>query len=89
MLGEATRLLAWIIKYSKNGEVIKNIVRADGIQHLVTMATSEHVLMQNEALIALTLIIGSSVLGIELQYNTSVCVCMCLLQRVRPLRVLY
>lgn len=60
--GEATRLLAWIIKNSKNAEVMKNIVRADGVQYLVTMATSEHYLMQNEALIALTLIVGSSVL---------------------------
>ncbi|XP_050393873.1 rap1 GTPase-GDP dissociation stimulator 1 isoform X1 [Patella vulgata] len=54
--GEATRLLAWLIKNSKSPEVMKNIIKSDGIQYLVSMATSEHVVMQNEALIALTLI---------------------------------
>lgn len=37
-------------------DVIKTIVQSGGIKHLVTMATSEHVIMQNEALVALALI---------------------------------
>ena len=60
--GEATRLLAWLIKHSRYSEVMKVIVNVGGIPHLVAMATSEHAVMQNEALIALT-IIASTVLG--------------------------
>ncbi|XP_076458299.1 rap1 GTPase-GDP dissociation stimulator 1-B-like isoform X2 [Babylonia areolata] len=60
--GEATRLMAWTIKNSKTLQVIRNMVRAEGMQHLVTMATSEHMVMQNEALIALNLV-ASTVLG--------------------------
>ncbi|XP_048256916.1 rap1 GTPase-GDP dissociation stimulator 1-like isoform X1 [Haliotis rufescens] len=60
--GEATRLLAWLIKHSKSSDVMKNIIKNDGIQYLVSMATSEHVVMQNEALFSLTLIC-STVLG--------------------------
>ena len=60
--GEATRLMAWIIKNSKAAQVMRNLVRAEGLQHLVTMATSEHLVMQNEALLALNLI-ASTVLG--------------------------
>ncbi|PIO27278.1 hypothetical protein AB205_0133210 [Aquarana catesbeiana] len=37
-------------------DVIRTIVESGGIKHLVTMATSEHVIMQNEALVALGLI---------------------------------
>lgn len=37
-------------------DVIRTIVQSGGIKHLVTMATSEHVIMQNEALVALALI---------------------------------
>uniref|UniRef100_A0A8V0XPB8 Rap1 GTPase-GDP dissociation stimulator 1 n=1 Tax=Gallus gallus TaxID=9031 RepID=A0A8V0XPB8_CHICK len=39
-----------------NYDVIRTIVQSGGIKHLVTMATSEHVIMQNEALVALALI---------------------------------
>ncbi|KAL3877381.1 hypothetical protein ACJMK2_035099 [Sinanodonta woodiana] len=60
--GEASRLLAWLIKNSRSEDVMRNIVRLEGIQHLVPMATSEHVVMQNEALMALTLI-SSTVLA--------------------------
>ncbi|ESO89034.1 hypothetical protein LOTGIDRAFT_228970 [Lottia gigantea] len=58
-VGEATRLLAWLIKNSKSTLVMKNVISADGIQYLVSMATSEHVVMQNEALMALTLMSSS------------------------------
>lgn len=60
--GEATRLMAWIIKNSRAVQVMRNLVRAEGVQHLVTMATSEHLVMQNEALLALNLV-ASTVLG--------------------------
>lgn len=41
---------------------MRNIIRADGIPPLVSMTTSEHVVMQNEALVSLTLIV-TMVLG--------------------------
>lgn len=36
-------------------ELVHAVARADGIQHLISMATSEHVIMQNEALVALAI----------------------------------
>ncbi|XP_021361623.1 rap1 GTPase-GDP dissociation stimulator 1-like isoform X1 [Mizuhopecten yessoensis] len=57
--GEATRLLASLIKNSHSSEVMRNAVKADGIEHLVSMTVSEHVVMQNEALVALTLIVSA------------------------------
>ncbi|XP_041362294.1 rap1 GTPase-GDP dissociation stimulator 1-like [Gigantopelta aegis] len=57
--GEANRLLAWLVRNSKSADVMKNIIRADGLQFLVAMATSEHIVMQNEALFALTMICSS------------------------------
>lgn len=60
--GEATRLLAWLVKNSQSSDVMRLIIRAEGIPHLVSMMTSEHVVMQNEALVALTLI-TTAVLG--------------------------
>ncbi|XP_028932842.1 rap1 GTPase-GDP dissociation stimulator 1 isoform X1 [Ornithorhynchus anatinus] len=56
VMGESNRLLSALIRHSKSKEVIKTIVQSGGVQHLVTMATSEHVIMQNEALVALALI---------------------------------
>ncbi|XP_060551393.1 rap1 GTPase-GDP dissociation stimulator 1-like isoform X2 [Ruditapes philippinarum] len=60
--GEATRLMAWLVKNSRAEDVMRNIIRADGIPFLVAMATSEHIVMQNESLVALTLI-ASTVLA--------------------------
>ncbi|XP_075716763.1 rap1 GTPase-GDP dissociation stimulator 1 isoform X2 [Rhinoderma darwinii] len=56
VMGESNRLLSALIRHSKSKDVIKAIVESGGIKHLVTMATSEHVIMQNEALVALGLI---------------------------------
>ncbi|XP_072718885.1 rap1 GTPase-GDP dissociation stimulator 1 isoform X5 [Ciconia boyciana] len=56
VMGESNRLLSALIRHSKSKDVIRTIVQSGGIKHLVTMATSEHVIMQNEALIALALI---------------------------------
>ncbi|XP_029416086.1 rap1 GTPase-GDP dissociation stimulator 1 isoform X6 [Nannospalax galili] len=56
VMGESNRLLSALIRHSKSKDVIKTIIQSGGIKHLVTMATSEHVIMQNEALVALALI---------------------------------
>ncbi|KAM6076055.1 rap1 GTPase-GDP dissociation stimulator 1 isoform 5-T5 [Chlamydotis macqueenii] len=56
VMGESNRLLSALIRHSKSKDVIRTIVQSGGIKHLVTMATSEHVIMQNEALVALALI---------------------------------
>ncbi|KAK7901163.1 hypothetical protein WMY93_017932 [Mugilogobius chulae] len=61
--GEASRLLAALIRHSRSPyalshrlyEVVCAVTRAQGIKPLITMATSEHVIMQNEALIALAI----------------------------------
>ncbi|XP_078579458.1 rap1 GTPase-GDP dissociation stimulator 1-like [Branchiostoma floridae x Branchiostoma japonicum] len=55
VMGEASRLLAAIIKHSRSEEVVSSVVNQGGVAHLVAMATSEHPVMQNEALIALTI----------------------------------
>ena len=36
-------------------EVVRAVAHSGGVQHLISMATSEHVIMQNEALVALTI----------------------------------
>lgn len=60
--GEANRLVAWLVKHSRNREVMMAIVKNEAIRHLVDMANAEHAVMQNEALVALILI-SSSILG--------------------------
>ena len=35
--------------------MVRAVSKADGVKHLITMATSEHVIMQNEALVALAI----------------------------------
>lgn len=60
--GEATRVMASLVKNSRSSAVILNLIRAEGISHLVSMAMSEHLVMQNEAIMALT-IICSTALG--------------------------
>ncbi|XP_074089117.1 rap1 GTPase-GDP dissociation stimulator 1-like isoform X2 [Macrotis lagotis] len=53
--GEANRLLASLMRYSKSQDVVKAIQEAQGLKHLVSMTTSEHAIMQNEALRALAM----------------------------------
>uniref|UniRef100_A0A7N4PWI3 Rap1 GTPase-GDP dissociation stimulator 1 n=1 Tax=Sarcophilus harrisii TaxID=9305 RepID=A0A7N4PWI3_SARHA len=53
--GEANRLLASLLRHSKSQEVVRAIQEAQGMKHLVSMTTSEHAIMQNEALIALAI----------------------------------
>ncbi|NWR15719.1 GDS1 protein, partial [Emberiza fucata] len=57
--GEANRLLASILHHNRSQEVVKAIQAAQGVKHLVSMTTSEHAAMQNEALNALA--IGSAI----------------------------
>ncbi|NXX47585.1 GDS1 protein, partial [Tricholaema leucomelas] len=52
---EANRLLASILRHNRSQEVVKAIQEAKGVKHLVSMATSEHAAMQNEALNALAI----------------------------------
>ena len=52
---EAVRLLAWLIKNSRSKEVMEIVVAKGGFPFLASMIQSEHVVMQNEALISITL----------------------------------
>ncbi|XP_061100463.1 rap1 GTPase-GDP dissociation stimulator 1-like [Conger conger] len=56
VMGESNRLLSALIRHSRSKDVVQAVIRNGGVKHLVTMATSEHVIMQNEALVALGLI---------------------------------
>ncbi|XP_046706765.1 rap1 GTPase-GDP dissociation stimulator 1 isoform X2 [Silurus meridionalis] len=56
VMGESNRLLSALIRHSKSKEVVRTVIQCGGVKHLVTMATSEHMIMQNEALVALGLI---------------------------------
>ncbi|XP_077350760.1 rap1 GTPase-GDP dissociation stimulator 1-A isoform X4 [Festucalex cinctus] len=60
--GEASRLLSALIRHSRRPGVIHAIVKANGIRHLISMSKSEHVIMQNEALVALAI---ASAINIE------------------------
>ncbi|KAK7873277.1 hypothetical protein R5R35_011343 [Gryllus longicercus] len=53
--GEANRLLAWLIKNSRNAEVLSAMIEAKALPCLVKMVSVEHAVMQIEALIALVL----------------------------------
>ncbi|XP_052767707.1 rap1 GTPase-GDP dissociation stimulator 1-like [Mya arenaria] len=64
--GEATRLLAWLVKNSRTEEVMRNIIRSDGIPHLVGMIMSEHIVMQNEALVALNFMVTTVLADVAL-----------------------
>lgn len=48
------------MKNSKSSDVAKTIAQEGGVDCLVAMATAEHAVMQNEALVALTLIAALS-----------------------------
>lgn len=50
---EASRMLALIAKQSKSAEVGEQIIKCEGLAPIVEMVSSEHDIMQNEALIAL------------------------------------
>uniref|UniRef100_A0A8C7LSS4 Rap1 GTPase-GDP dissociation stimulator 1 n=1 Tax=Oncorhynchus mykiss TaxID=8022 RepID=A0A8C7LSS4_ONCMY len=58
VMGESNRLLSALIRHSKSKDVVKTVIQGAGVKHLVVMAMSEHMIMQNEALVALGLIAG-------------------------------
>uniref|UniRef100_A0A8C9TRM3 Rap1 GTPase-GDP dissociation stimulator 1 n=1 Tax=Scleropages formosus TaxID=113540 RepID=A0A8C9TRM3_SCLFO len=55
VMGESSRLLSALIRHSRSKDVVRTVIQGGGVKHLVNMATSEHVIMQNEALVALGL----------------------------------
>ncbi|KAK6323163.1 hypothetical protein J4Q44_G00055020 [Coregonus suidteri] len=65
VVGESNRLLSALIRHSKSKDVVKTVIQGAGVKHLVVMATSEHMIMQNEALVALGLIAGLDLVGAE------------------------
>ncbi|KAL1139046.1 hypothetical protein AAG570_009107 [Ranatra chinensis] len=54
--GEANRLLAWIIKNSRDREVIGKMVSCGVVSSLVGMISAEHTVMQAEAFLSLNLV---------------------------------
>ncbi|XP_054262952.1 GTPase-GDP dissociation stimulator vimar [Macrosteles quadrilineatus] len=54
--GEANRLLAWLIKNSRDRDVMGVMVQCGAVARLVAMITAEHAVMQTEALLALSLL---------------------------------
>ncbi|XP_064419136.1 rap1 GTPase-GDP dissociation stimulator 1-A [Latimeria chalumnae] len=69
--GEANRLLASLIRHSKSQEVVRAVLMAQGVKHLVSMARSEHVIMQNEALIALAIASAIDIEAVEDSFRES------------------
>ncbi|XP_059372862.1 rap1 GTPase-GDP dissociation stimulator 1-like [Carassius carassius] len=69
--GEANHLLAALIRHSRNPEVIHTVIKADGVQHLISMATSEHVVMQNEALVALAIASAIDIKAVQEPFRDS------------------
>ncbi|XP_028330674.1 rap1 GTPase-GDP dissociation stimulator 1 isoform X2 [Gouania willdenowi] len=65
VMGESNRLLSALIRHSKSKEVVKTVIQGGGVKHLVTMATSEHMIMQNESLVALGLIAALDLVAAE------------------------
>lgn len=65
VVGEANRLVSWLIKHSRSTQVMHSIISHGALPHIVNMVTAEHAVMQNEALVALTFI-SAAVLGSDL-----------------------
>ncbi|XP_029974957.1 rap1 GTPase-GDP dissociation stimulator 1 isoform X2 [Salarias fasciatus] len=76
VMGESNRLLSALIRHSKSKEVVKAVIQGGGVKHLVTMATSEHMIMQNEALVALGLIAALDLAAAEKDFVGSSLVSM-------------
>jgi len=56
--GEANRLVASLIKNSTQcKDVMSTVSRCHALSHLVRMTAAEHLVMQNEAVIALTILV--------------------------------
>ncbi|XP_015433255.1 PREDICTED: rap1 GTPase-GDP dissociation stimulator 1-B [Dufourea novaeangliae] len=57
--GEANRLIAWLINNSRNKEIALPMIKHGAVPHLLKMLTSQHILMQIEALISLMVLTTS------------------------------
>ncbi|NWR10259.1 GDS1 protein, partial [Paradoxornis webbianus] len=69
--GEANRLLASILHHNRSQEVVKAIQAAQGVKHLVSMTTSEHAAIQNEALTALAIASAIDLETLEVSFKES------------------
>ncbi|XP_071645531.1 GTPase-GDP dissociation stimulator vimar [Temnothorax longispinosus] len=54
--GEANRLIAWLINNSRDKQIALSIIKYGAVQHLVGMLLAQHALMQNEAILGLTIL---------------------------------
>lgn len=54
--GEANRLIAWIMNNSRDKQIALSIIKHGAVQHLVNMLLAQHALMQNEAILGLTIL---------------------------------
>ncbi|XP_050456937.1 GTPase-GDP dissociation stimulator vimar isoform X1 [Cataglyphis hispanica] len=54
--GEANRLIAWIMNNSRDKQIALSIIKYGAVQHLVNMLLAQHTLMQNEAILGLTIL---------------------------------
>ncbi|EFN75447.1 Rap1 GTPase-GDP dissociation stimulator 1-B [Harpegnathos saltator] len=54
--GEANRLIAWLINNSRDRQIALSIIKYGAVQHLVNMLLAQHSLMQNEAILGLTIL---------------------------------
>ena len=56
--GEANRLVASLVKNATQcKEVMLTVARCGALSHLVRMTMAEHLVMRNEAIVALTLLV--------------------------------
>lgn len=53
---EANRLIAWLINNSRDKQIALSIIKYGAVQHLVDMLLAQHALMQNEAILGLTIL---------------------------------
>ncbi|XP_011648061.1 LOW QUALITY PROTEIN: rap1 GTPase-GDP dissociation stimulator 1-B [Pogonomyrmex barbatus] len=76
--GEANRLIAWLINNSRDKQIALSIIKYGAVQHLVDMLLAQHAVMQNEAILALTILmsicpIESEELLIKAGFGRSMC----------------
>ncbi|XP_065892600.1 rap1 GTPase-GDP dissociation stimulator 1-like isoform X2 [Dysidea avara] len=58
LTAEGSRLLSNLVKYSQNGDVMKQVATGGGCKWIVTLLDSDHNVMVNEGLIATSLLIA-------------------------------
>lgn len=76
--GEANRLIAWIMNNSRDKQIALLIIKYRAVQHLVKMLLAQHTLMQNEAILSLTILTRiclteSEELLIEADFGNNMC----------------